>query len=298
MDNRKYSFLKAVLGDHGAEAMKKAAERSEAVESVVVPRTIISWLTMASNFDYDGEIPGQEDASITFSKSEQGFEGEAAIKGEVVPFKDVGIFQLAAMVAVALDADAPLRDKVRNIDIARLGKSIDILVRTHKIDLVKKEMELVKKQQGAIAPGAAVMSPPAAPKAPLGPVATQKKRPNKLPKVKVKPMKPIAPGTKPGQGSVKTATAATKVTPAAQGNAARASAQRKSEHQFYVENVNAECPECGMKLVKNDRFIGCLCLRDLAHNVTLTKNEDKYFVSFKGLDPDAVSVILETMGVK
>jgi hypothetical protein len=287
MDTRKVEFLKAVVGDQGAAALIKAAARSVSIENVLVPRAIMAWLGVIGRFDYEGEIPGVDDTYLDFAKNEDGlYDGSIAVGDGVFPFENANGFQLAASIAVALGSDQPL-DEVRDSELARLGKSIDIMAKAKMVtDL---EIELAKARPG-----------PPNPQKPQGPPTAATPQ-MKQPKMQVKPPKtpkgapknPIAPKAKV---SLPKPPNPAKMTPGAQQNRAF-----KSEKQFALNDANllAACPECGLKLIKNEKFVGCMCLRDLAKNVALTKYEGRHYISFRTeLDADAVSVVLETLGVK
>lgn len=116
----------------------KASERSPALEHALVPRAILAWIKSASM--YDGDLPGVDGAVVSFEKSETGFAGSIGIGEGLYKFQSASVFHLAASVAVALgvsqDEDA---DDVRDLDLERLGKSIDILAKARRatVELAK-----------------------------------------------------------------------------------------------------------------------------------------------------------------
>ena len=59
-----YLFLEEILGQCGAQALKKASDRSPEVESILVPRAIIAWLDLQDSFD--GPLPGIENSHLNF----------------------------------------------------------------------------------------------------------------------------------------------------------------------------------------------------------------------------------------
>lgn len=130
MDDRKLKFLKAVLGEDGAKALAKAAERGPELENALLPRTIMSWLGLAARDDFEGRLPGVENTYLQFSKSEDRFSGSVAVGDEVYAFQQASILHLGACVAVALGADHErVSLRLRDLDIQRLGKNIDLLVK-------------------------------------------------------------------------------------------------------------------------------------------------------------------------
>jgi hypothetical protein len=277
MDSRKYNFLKAVLGDQGAEALAKAAERSESVEGVLIPRTVMAWLGVVSRFDYEGTIPGVDDAYIDFAKNEYGtWDGSVAVGHGVFPFENASLVQLAASIAVALDSNSELPE-IRDVDIVRLGKSIDILVKSKYVS--DAETELAKafgaKQQGKGVTGQTRAAPAHAPLKHTGPKPPEtvqprvkQREPKKtLPKI---PRKIVPPKT--------------------------AMPKKKSEPHFHLTEANLKksCSECGLQPIKNGKFVGCMCLRDLAKHIELVGEN----LTFHNMDADSISVVLETLGVK
>lgn len=135
MDQRKYNFLVAVLGTDGAKALRKAAERSHELGHALVPRTILAWLGIAAREDYEGDLPGVRNSYITFRKSESGYTGSISFTDEDMhEFQGASLEYLAAAVAVYLGADADrVGPGLRDLDLARLGKSIDLLVKARAV---------------------------------------------------------------------------------------------------------------------------------------------------------------------
>lgn len=148
MDGRKVQFLKAVLGEDGATALQKAAVRSEVLGNLLIPRTVIAWLGFAARSEYRGQIPGISNTYISFKKNEDGFNGEISVSDEIYSFEKASLYHVAASIAVSLGAD---KDKapsaVKDIDLTRLGKSIDLLVKARAVtkELLNKKAEPPKK---------------------------------------------------------------------------------------------------------------------------------------------------------
>ena len=61
MDVTRYSFLVATLGEDGATALAKAAERSPVLAPVLVPRALLSWLQLQGSA-YEGSLPGVDNS--------------------------------------------------------------------------------------------------------------------------------------------------------------------------------------------------------------------------------------------
>lgn len=143
----KLAFLHEVLGVEGTRALLKAGEQSQKLENVIVPRTILSWVSAASTMSYEGVLPGVE-GFIGFNKSE--CNGEIKIGQDTYEFENAGVFSVAAAIAVSLGVHedrlaADLKDK----DIVRLGKSIDLLVKSKmaKAEIAKHDFDEVPPEK-------------------------------------------------------------------------------------------------------------------------------------------------------
>lgn len=274
MDDRKFSFLKAVLGVDGASSLKKAADRYNDLEGAIVPRAIMAWLGVVSREDYEGGLPGVDDSYLDFAKNDDGtFSGSIAIGDGIFPFSNASVFHLAASVALSLGASLEA-ENLSSVDMVKLGKSIDILVKAKYVS----GTEMLTK---------AIPGPP------------------NTPKVRGVPVAPTPPSKQVGQPDV----------PASQKPAKAPKEAPKPKHKIPKLRVTMpnkttksleipekalkhECGECGQKLIKNEQFVGCLCFRDTARYVRLSKSGAHYSLTFsKSLDEDAVVAILDTLGV-
>jgi hypothetical protein len=131
----KFQFLIGVLGEEGAKALSKAAERSKPLGGVILPRAILAWLDIADQ--HEGELPGVQNTYLSFSKSSEydEYSGSISISDEVFSFQNQSKVYLASAIAVSilgvesLDVDCTLRDH----DLTNLGKSIDLLAKAHAL---------------------------------------------------------------------------------------------------------------------------------------------------------------------
>jgi hypothetical protein len=154
MDDGKYRFLKAILGEDGAAALVKAADRAPELEAVILPRALMAWLEIRTLEDYEGPIPGQLNSYVQFQKSEDRFTGSIAIGDNVYGFESATLLHLGACIAVVLGADrdmvhADLRDR----DLQRLGKNIDLLVRARTVVSELRKGEPLEKAIKDLQPG-------------------------------------------------------------------------------------------------------------------------------------------------
>ncbi len=141
MDTRTLQFIQAVIGADGARALVKAVGQSPDLEWALLPRVIMAWLGVVSHGEYEAHLPGVEETSLTFAKSEHGFSGHIDIGQDVYAFRDASLEHVAGSVAVALGVDPRLAPELRSPHFAKLGKSIDVLVRSRTLRKAREELE-------------------------------------------------------------------------------------------------------------------------------------------------------------
>lgn len=249
-------FLASVLGQTGSEAMVRAVDRNEALESVLLPRSILSWINTVGKFGHDGTIPGIDGSHIQFQKSEDGFTGSVNIYDFVYDFEKASVFHLASSLALALDV-APNDINVKDLDIERLGKSIDMLI---KAKLIKDfELDKAAPDQGGGGAGAIPSIPAAQPLGPA-PAATKVAEAPKMAPRKPKTKLPIP--------------SRIKVT--------------KSE-------MGHKCGLCGKGSFLDSIYVGCSCLSDLAKSVHSNVDTNELTLG-DDWDSDAILALLESIG--
>jgi len=281
-------FLIELLGPDGARALAKAASRSELLAHAIVPRTIIAWLR--STDEFSGEVPGAPGRVVEFQKSSAGFTGSVTIQEQRYEFQNESLFHAAGALAVAVGIDSTsVPDDLKNVDLERLGKSIDLMVMVQRaLKLSKREeksteessagddhgeysrqeiyqddKDLKKKAMGAGSGQSATPTAPAAPTAPT-PTAPQVPTTQKLPK------KPASAGLKPKMGS----------------------SLKLSEAESA-----AACPVCAQKQFSDGKFVGCLCFRALSKSVKVVGRENGVELQLgDGWDRDTVLTFLEAVG--
>lgn len=264
-------FLKHVLGEDGYRAFEKANARVPTLGAVLAPRTIVGWLTTAIRVNYEGQIPGVDNSYISIEKSDRGFTGAVTIEDQVHGFQDTDILHVASAVAVALGVqDIAIHPMLKNTDISKLGKSIDMLVKVRVIaeaqlnelsgESASEESEEAEESIDKVElPGNA-----AAPKAPKSPD---------------KPQTPTA------------------VAPSTNRTVKPPMAKTTKEIVVKKSEADAECPECGLRQFRGDRFVGCMCFRSLAKNTntSLTKEGD-YFVRLgSDWDQETAMMLIEAL---
>lgn len=289
-------FLIEVLGADAARALAKAASRSEYLSQMIVPRTILAMLEAVPAFT--GTIPGFDDCSLTYEKSEKGFTGNVTVGEDFYKFEAQSIFHVAGALSTAMGLDTLMFTTNRNTELQRLGKSIDVMAKAH---FVGQELEKAEKcevcggkggkhndrlvaglvikcrnaklEKKAMGEGSGKNAGPVAPAAPVAPTAnaspasTQQKLPKAPASAQLpKPPKPVTSSTVKLTRSEKT----------------------------------RACPECGLRQFNSDnKFVGCLCFRALAKSVDVT-DHGEYSELRLGEDWDRETLVtfLESVGRK
>ena len=257
-DARKASFLNSVLGLDGARALIKAAERFDVLSNALVPRAILSWLQVSKAYEYEGGVPGVDNTYLAFKKNEQGFSGAISLGDDVYTFSKASHFHLAAAIGVAIGCDGqPLNAKLRDLDVQRLGKSIDTLVKAKVVtenmaEALKKKPEDDEEVEKVEEPGQT-----AKPKEALGPIP---------------PAGPQAVQTAP-----------------------KASKPKLPGMNITKSEAAKPCKMCGDAQFQGADFVGCLCLSDLKKNVKATPTDTGYVLQFKGLNSDDVEILMQAM---
>lgn len=176
-------FLTGVLGTEGARALARQAEREPDLAAVLVPRTALAWLQDLDK--HEGNLPGVDTSYLKFSKNGVGYGGVVNLGDINYEFQNAGQEHLAAAIAVAVGQGGTTTPAVRDLILARLGKSIDALA---KAQVLVKALPRVLK---ADLPG--TTAKPREQTEPEGPTQPQKQARNARPKL---PKSPKLPGIK------------------------------------------------------------------------------------------------------
>ena len=281
MQQRKDDFLLGLLGVYGASAIKKAEELHPSLGSVIVPRCAVAWVRCFRHTGYAGDIPGIQNTRIVFNKSEKGYEGEIKFQNNAsYSFKDVSEYHVAACVVTALGLEEEAVSDVKSIEVARLAKSLDLLVKAHTINEEAEQKaiqrlklirdaakgvtaKLRKKDKDPAGTGSA-----AKPQAPTPPAAPTAEQPST--------MKPIAAVT----------------APAAKGTSSKPKSTAMKLSEKDIVKVHKDC---GTKLFKGEHFVGCICIRDLAKNVKTKKVGTEFFIDLSKLDAEEAITVRESI---
>jgi hypothetical protein len=252
MATRREAFLTAVLGSSGALALSRL-EAIPGAHDVVPPRAALAWL--AGRLAFNGSLPGCPDVSLALQKSDGGFTGSIWSGQDGYAFVAAPAEHVAAAFCAFLGV-IPGAGAIRDTDMARLGHTIDLLVKSQQ------------KPAHSMAPQ---MTREARPHAP-----TRRSQPQKG-------------GYAAPQAPEKHA-APTDVGPT------RTAPKKKALLKIRLgESQTAKsCTTCGAKLFAGGKFKGCDCMAGLAKTVTTTPGpRGSVELTFgAGWDREAVLAIL------
>jgi len=121
-------FFKSILGDQGVKVMESLEKASEDLASYITPRVIVSWLRQAD----DGDVKLPENSPFTkLAKCGYGYSGACVIQDQPYFFQYVTEEHVAAIATTACDCQLK-KTETKNIDLAKLAKTIDLLVKANK----------------------------------------------------------------------------------------------------------------------------------------------------------------------
>jgi hypothetical protein len=253
-------FLDRIVGVVGRNALNKAIAAIPPIGSVVIPRAIVSWLSVISKVGFEGEIPGMEQSYLTLTKAEdEKLTGAMTIGGQMYTFEGADLLHVAASLGVALGIDLePIDENLRNKDLTKLGKSIDLLVKSEFI----KQAKLTKANDDSTA---------AAP-------------PNEQREAKEQAI-PLTPVKQPAVNAKSSNTGPTQKPNLALGQGQKAVKVTKAE-------AGKVCSECGSQLFKSEKFTGCMCLTGLSKNVKTESTPDGFLLTFKAISEDELLTLI------
>lgn len=302
-------FLIEVLGPEGAKALAKAASRHEYLARTLVPRTILAWLGAVPHFE--GEIPGLEGGSFSFQKSESGFTGSVKLSDGNYEFKDTTIFYVAGAVAAAMELEDLAFGNARNVELERLGKSIDLMA---KVNLVKAETEKKKgkcPECGAKSGGhfdrlvaGIVLKCKNDPKKPSNDPKLEKGAANEGGRGgQAAPIAPKAPDAPQATAQQPTAKQISPLQPKKEAKVPKIPTPKapkpvSTSVKLTQSESNRPCPVCSLHQFTMGKFTGCMCFRALAKSATVVGSDHDYvdLELGEGWDRPTVLTLLEAVG--
>ncbi len=253
------SFLELVLGSDGFSALGKALERQPELKEVLIPRTVLGFVSSVQSLGYKGTIPGIGDSYISLNKS------EGVIND--ITYEKCSNYTIAAHLAILLgvSSDTRLAKNTSGIDLERLGKVIDTLVKSRML----RQGMAKADQPGATAKPIKQKGPTAPSFAPKAPATNAKVSSKKLKPVAAPPetdesipgLKPLKPPTGDKPKELKPLTL------------------KVGKSEAYNP-----CSVCGTaQFSKNDNGLyGCFCYSELIKHTTIVNRDDHYLVKFGG----------------
>jgi hypothetical protein len=327
MSFNRAQFLIEVLGADAARALAKAASRSEHLAQMIVPRTILAMLEATPA--YAGTVPGFDECSLSYSKSEKGFTGNVTLGEDFYKFEAANIFHVAGAISTAMGLDTLMFTTGRNTELQRLGKSIDLMAKAH---WVGEELTKAKWPPGSGSPHQETTREPighryvdsdvdiagSAGDKCKGPgtechehdpcsacVAAHDKKLEKkaMGEGSGKSAGPVAPSAP----AAPTATAAAPTTkqnlpkaPPSAGLPKPPKPVTSSTVKLTRSEQSRPCTACGLKQFSADhKFVGCLCFRALAKSVDWVDRMEYAELHFgKDWDRETIVTFLESVGRK
>lgn len=288
------AFLIKTLGNDGACALSKAVEREPELASIIVPRAVLAWIGQ-QGLNYEGGLPGHENSYLTFSKSDGVYSGVIALEQGPYHFDGATVYHLAASITMSLGVDGSIDSGVRDVVLAKLGKSIDTLVKAQSIttDLKKAEKPLSSHGDYSIEKSALEDKP--------------YRVVHKNGKVVQKGISNYRDATaiaewhkKNGLEKASEAPGPAHAATAQEGPLAPIPPQKQPKQSkrspalsVSKSEAHAECPVCGGYQYQTGRFVGCMCIRDLKKSVTSTAYSDGYVLEFNELDDESIRTIVK-----
>ena len=276
MSDALLSFMRAVLGEDATTALMKAGERSEALAAVIGPRTVLGWCLLASRWPYDGVVPGHDDSLLHFKKSEKGLTGIIAMGSEQLDFENAQPENLASMMCVGLGCQLALvkSEGVGPVAMAKLGETIDLMVKARVVSLLKAEVPQCKECHRFFS-------------------ADDKHSPGKCPHCSK-----MEKAELPGQSAKPLTQDAPQSQQAPTATAPRRSATKAPAVSMTKSMMESRCTLCGSsQFSRSGDFRGCYCLRDLAKHAHSEPYKDGCRVVFgPEWGPKSVQLLLDIVG--
>jgi hypothetical protein len=285
-------FLNAALGEIGAEALLKAVAKEPNLIEALLPRTVLSWLSF--NTEYMGPVLGSSDSYVDFKKNEQGYCGNVQSQHANYTFEDADIYHLAAAISVSLGVESTKIDTdVRDLIIAKLGKSIDYLVKTQLGLKSPKAMSPQKMTthgnfhvQHSGAPDKPYSVIHTATNMPVqhgistlrdaGEIANWHQSKRAMPAMPVAKVEGAGLAAKP-QNAVPPVAPIASVKPPTSGMAKKPKTPNLSITKAQSEII---CSVCEGNQFKDNKFKGCVCFNDLAKSIKTIAYSDGYVLEF------------------
>ena len=301
----KAKFMEAVLGVDGARALAKASA-NKVLSDFLFPRVMISWVDAIEASTVDKPIPGIKNSKLAFCKTDSLYTGVIFYKNEMYELDSITNYQLAGALAILIGGPVDLSVPIAGIQALKLAKSIDTLVKMVKPGAENKLPDLNAQPIGPVEPVKTQAEAKPGPgtvgtQASSGKVGTSSKT------VALRSGARVAPPKKglaklPGMGDAieypnehaekiaQNRISGDDKVPSASGGGASPGKQKAVVSPMATTK---SCQDCGLKFFKAEKYVGCLCLSDLAKHVKTVKADSGLVLEFgKALDEDAILTII------
>ena len=291
MESRKLKFLQEVVGVDGASALTKATSANPDLEWAVIPRVILSWLEVVSHApDFNGNVPGVPSARLVFKKSESAFSGYIDLGNDTYTFKDASLYHIAGGVAVALGSDHEQALPLHNPALAKLGKSVDLLVRSRTLRKIQG-----KAGGKGVGPGPGPAAAPIKPLEPIGPEPVQDK--SATGGVGTKAAIPVKQAATRQSKNPETPKTKVPGQPKTQPKPPKLPGVKPKTIQVSKAEATNRCVTCDGTQFKGDKFIGCFCFRPLAKSVETVCHGSGYTLKLgSDWDNESILALAESIG--
>lgn len=313
MDPRKAQFLKAVVGDDGASALLKAAAAHPDLEWAVFPRVVMSWLEVVGLGPFSAQLPGVDGTHLDLAKAEGGFTGCVTVGDQVYRFESQTLYHVAGGVAVALGGGEPA-PPLTSPSLAKLGKSVDLLVRARTLRKAQEALEKHRSKPCAHCGKGPVdhyderNSPAGKEKhkyethAQIRDQKREERHQKMVEEMRAQYKKAEHKGgakgaNQPGAAAAPKAPQGPQAPIPTQPKQNQQMKPRKPQLKVTKSEAQAPCRACGGLTFRGDRFVGCLCWADLAKTAKTTPVDGGYVLELgAGWDAEAVATLAESFG--
>ncbi len=143
------SFLEGTLGADGYQAFISTLQKDEKLLNAIVGRSLWAWVqTLPIHKSFDSHLPGMSGYAVLNKNSDENYNGYIRVNNTKYNLSDASPFQLAATLSIALGHDdLEVPTGVRKEVLSKLGKSVDLLIKSRYLGIAKSHRRVFKKNQ-------------------------------------------------------------------------------------------------------------------------------------------------------
>jgi hypothetical protein len=221
-------FLEKILGPDYKALMPLLKTN---LEGVIVARSTVSWLRESPLGDLNCGV-------LLLSKSETGITGVIEFDGSDYLFTDATPEHAAAAITLSLGVTLE-KDVIKDLNLAKLGKTIDLMIKS------------INKKKGVDEPEVGKFAQPIKPKLPE-PALRQ------IPQIKTRGRITSIPNTQPQQLKPDPRAIQPPLLPIKPG---------LPKIKLSEKEMGRKCDVCGRAQVSDKKFVGCSCLKGISKSV-------------------------------